>query len=196
MRFLILILAFCFVLNAQAAGGFSGGGRGGGGFSSGGRSFSSSPSFSRPSTPAPRTTTTTTTTRSYSYSRGAAVGYGGMGYGYPMYGHDGLLMGMMIGNMMHPHNTVVYAGPGQYSNNALLYPDGRVVSQAGQQLGVYQNGSFVPMDNGPIVAQPVPQQPQTVVIKEESKVADFLSALFICLLIAVVVIFIFMVILT
>ena len=97
-----------------------------------------------------------------------------MGYGY----NNGLLTGMILGNMMHPHNTVVYTGGGQYSNNALLYPDGRVVSQSGQQVGVYQNGAFTPISNGPIVAQPVPadaiQQPapQPVVIKQETSALE------------------------
>lgn len=103
-----------------------------------------------------------------------AYGGLGMGYGYS----NGLLTGMILGNMMHPHNTVVYTGGGAHSNNALLYPDGRVVSQSGQQVGTYQNGTFTPISNGPIVAQPVPadaiQQPapQPVVIKQETSALE------------------------
>jgi hypothetical protein len=78
--------------------------------------------------------------------------YGGMGMGYGY--SNGLLTGLIIGNMMHPHNTVVYTGGG-YSGNALLYPDGRVVNQQGYQVGVYQNGQFTAM-NGGMVAQPAP----------------------------------------
>ena len=121
-------------------------------------------SFSAPpaAAPAPRTTTTTSTTTSVSRSssygyRSPYVGggymYGGMGMGYSY--SNGLLTGMIIGNMMHPHNTVIYAGGGSYNNNALLYPDGRVVNQQGYQVGTYQNGQFTPV-NGGMVAQAVP----------------------------------------
>jgi hypothetical protein len=79
--------------------------------------------------------------------------YGGMGMGYGY--SNGLLTGMIIGNMMHPHNTVIYAGSGMYNNNALLYPDGRVVNQQGYQVGMYQNGQFNAV-NGGMVAQTVP----------------------------------------
>ena len=111
---------------------------------------------------APRTTTTTTTTTSvnrtssYGYRSpyvGGGYMYGGMGMGYGY--SNGLLTGMIIGNMMHPQNTVVYAGGGQYNNNALLYPDGRVVNQQGYQVGTYANGQFIPV-NGGMVAQAVP----------------------------------------
>lgn len=110
---------------------------------------------------APRTTTTTTTTSvnrtsSYGYRSpyvGGGYMYGGMGMGYGY--SNGLLTGMIIGNMMHPQNTVVYAGGGQYNNNALLYPDGRVVNQQGYQVGTYANGQFIPV-NGGMVAQAVP----------------------------------------
>jgi hypothetical protein len=75
----------------------------------------------------------------------------GMGYGYT----NGLLTGMIIANMMHPHNTIMYTGGGMYNNNALLYPDGRVVNQQGYQVGTYQNGQFNAV-NGGMVAQAVP----------------------------------------
>lgn len=176
-------------VDARGGGSSGGGGHGGGGgghaSSSGGSrgGFSSAGGGSRPSTPtvAPsRSTTTTTTTTTYARSSngnyyhynspyiGGGMMYGGwgMGYGYT----NGLVTGMIIANMMHPHNTVMYVGPGQYNNNALLYPDGRVVNQQGYQVGVYQNGVFTPV-NGGMVAQPVPAdagatqvQPQPVVI--------------------------------
>lgn len=173
-----MVLAVCLSLSvmgvAEARGGFSGGGRsfgGGGGFRSSGSyssgrssGFSSGRSYSSPS----RSTTTITrsySTRSYGggygghYSYGGAYvhpmyGYGGFGMGY-MY-NNGLLTGMIIGNMMHPQGTMMYNGPGQYQNNALMYPDGRVVDQSGRVVGTYVNGAFTPMDNGPMVGQPVP----------------------------------------
>ena len=113
------------------------------------------------------TTTTTTTTRTYSrsyngnsyhyqsryISPGPMYGGWGMGYGYS----NGLLTGMIIGNMMHPYNTVMYMGPGAYYNNALLYPNGQVVNQQGYLVGNYINGQFTPVTNGAMVAQQVPQ---------------------------------------
>lgn len=181
---------------ADARGGGSSGGHGGGGghASSGGHSaagsrggFSSAGGGSRPSVAAapapsrpapsaapqaPRTTTTTTTTthsyRSQYVSPGPMYGGWGMGYGY----NNGLLTGMIIGNMMHPHNTVMYVGPGTYSNNALLYPDGRVVNQQGYHVGNYVNGVFTPVTGGAMVAQAVPadagaqQVAQPVVIQK------------------------------
>jgi hypothetical protein len=196
----VLAISLMFIANVDAKGGGSSGG--GGHASSGGHSsmssgskggFSSSAGVgSRPSAPAaaPRTTTTTTTTtyaRSssgnyYHYNSpyiGGGMMYGGwgMGYGY----NNGLLTGMIIANMMHPVNTVMYVGPGQYSNNALLYPDGRVVNQQGYQVGVYQNGQFTAM-NGGMVAQPVPQdagaqqvQPQPVVIQSGPTAGDIVA---------------------
>jgi hypothetical protein len=157
---------------ADAKGGGSSGGHGGGGGGrSGGGGFSSSgsggsrPSVaaapSRPSAPAAapapqtRTTTTTSTTTTRTAGGGYVGGgymYGGMGMGYGY--SNGLLTGLIIGNMMHPHNTVVYTGGG-YSGNALLYPDGRVVNQQGYQVGVYQNGQYSAV-NGGLVAQPAP----------------------------------------
>lgn len=116
-------------------------------------------SFSAPPAAAPRQTTTTTSTTTMT-RRTAGGGYAsapmmyggmGMGFGYS----NGLLTGLIIGNMLHPHNTVVYSGGGAYNGNALLYPDGRVVNQQGYQVGVYQNGVFTPV-NGGMVAQPAP----------------------------------------
>lgn len=181
MKKFLSVLAVSLMLvsgYADARGGASSGGHGGGGHaSSGGGRSASSGGFSSsggrpnsvataPSRPAPaaapapapqtRTTTTTSTTTTRTAGGGMVGGpvmYGGfgMGYGYT----NGLLTGMIIGNMMHPHNTVVYTGGGQYNNNALLYPDGRVVNQQGYQVGMYQNGVFTPM-NGGMVAQPAP----------------------------------------
>ena len=202
---LLLSIASCIVLNADAKGGASSGGRGGGG--GGGRSMSSS-SVSRPApspsaAPAPRpspapaaapktTTTTTTTTHSVNtssrYVSGGGVAYGGMGVGYGY--SNGLLTGMIIGNMMHPHNTVVYAGGGAHNNNALLYPDGRVVNQQGQQVGTYQNGQFTETPNGPIVAQPIPKDALAPVQKEKT-VGDWMQdILLFTLLILAIVLFI------
>lgn len=119
----------------------------------------------------------------------------GMGYGYS----NGLLTGMIIANMMHPQGTAMYAGPGSYGNNALLYPDGRVVNQQGYLVGNYQNGQFSAVSDGSMVAQAVPQdafqqqQPiqvaQPVVIQDKGG-AILLAALFISL---VVVLFIFII---
>jgi hypothetical protein len=85
-------------------------------------------------------------------SPGGYYGGWGMGYGY----NNGLLTGIIIANMMHPYGTVMYAGPGMYSNNAVLYTDGRVVNQQGVLVGYYQNGVFTPVANGSVVAQQVP----------------------------------------
>lgn len=174
----------CFVGIAHARGGASSGGGGHSSASHGGGRSASSAQASRPThapSAAPRsTTTTTTTTRSVNtqsryVSGGANYGGMGMGYGYS----NGLVTGMILGHMMHPHNTVVYAGGGSYSNNALLYPDGRVVNQNGQQVGTYQNGQFTEMQNGPIVAQPVPQDAMR---EKEMSVADWLKAFALCVL--------------
>lgn len=191
MKKFLAVLAVSLMLVANVADAKGGGSSGGGGHASsgGGRSassggFSSSGSRpnsvaaapSRPSTPAAapapqtRTTTTTSTTTTRTAGGGYVGGgmmYGGMGMGYGY--TNGLLTGMIIGNMMHPHNTVVYTGGGQYSNNALLYPDGRVVNQQGYQVGTYQNGQFTAM-NGGMVAQQAPADamghaPQPVVIQ-------------------------------
>lgn len=128
----------------------------------------------RPSTvtPPPRvsTTTTTTTTRSSSavrgtYGPGVAYGGFGMGYGYS----NGMLTGLLIGNMLHPTGTVVYSGGG-YNGNALLYPDGRVVNGQGVHVGNYVNGTYVPVAGGAVVAQPIPN-PQPVVVDNTANVA-------------------------
>jgi len=164
---------------AKGGGSSGGGGHGGGGghASSGGRSSSSmSAARSSPAPATPRanvanaptktTTNTTTTTTHSTRVNSTPVAYGGMGMGYGY--SNGLLTGMIIGNMMHPTNTVVYAGGG-YNGNALLYPDGRVVNQQGVQVGNYVNNQFVPVANGQVVAQAVPQdayQPQQVVVQK------------------------------
>ena len=173
MKKFLAVLAISMMLIANVAdakgGGSSGGHGGGGGGRSGGGGFSSSAGRpnsvatapSRPSTPAAapapqtRTVTTTSTTTTRTAGGGYVGGgmmYGGMGMGYGY--SNGLLTGLIIGNMMHPHNTVVYTGGG-YSGNALLYPDGRVVNQQGYQVGTYQNGQFNAV-NGGMVAQPAP----------------------------------------
>jgi hypothetical protein len=116
----------------------------------------------------------------------------GMGYGYS----NGLLTGMIIGNMLHPHNTVVYTGGGTYNNNALLYPDGRVVDNRGYQVGTYQNGVFTAV-NGGMVAQPVPadaggQVAQPVVIQKNGlSVGEVVGIVFLilgCILLLVILI--------
>jgi hypothetical protein len=173
MKKFLALMAVSLMLVANVAdakgGGSSGGHGGGGGGRSGGGGFSSSAGRpnsvaaapSRPSAPAAapapqtRTTTTTSTTTTRTAGGGYVGGgmmYGGMGMGYGY--SNGLLTGLIIGNMMHPHNTVVYSGGG-YSGNALLYPDGRVVNQQGYQVGTYQNGQFTAV-NGGMVAQPAP----------------------------------------
>lgn len=110
----------------------------------------------------------------------------GVGYGYS----NGLVTGLLIGNMMHPHNTVVYSGGGAHNNNALLYPDGRVVNQNGQQVGTYQNGQFTEMQNGPVVAQPIPQDALAPVEKEKTVGAWMKDILLFALLILVIVLLI------
>lgn len=218
MKRLLCILAIGLTLgmgHADAGSSVSGGGaRGGfsgGSVSSGSRGgFSSSPSVSAPSNrgsfssapaaTAPRTTTTTTTTTrssSYHYSSPYVSSYGmyggfGMAYGY----NNGLLTGLIIGGMMHPHHTVVYTGPGVHANNALLYPDGRVVNQSGVLIGTYQNGQFTSIENGGVVAQQVPhdagqqqaqqQQPVPIVIKDNSMdVGDWILIFLMCTMIMV-----------
>jgi hypothetical protein len=116
-------------------------------------------SFSAPppaAAPRQTTTTTSTTTMTRRTAGGGYAGspmmYGGMGMGFGY--SNGLLTGLIIGNMMHPHNTVVYSGGG-YNGNALLYPDGRVVNQQGYQVGTYQDGQFNAV-NGGMVAQAAP----------------------------------------
>lgn len=225
-KFLLFLMVSVFTVSAFARGGSSstsssGGSRGGS--YSGARSYStpsysaprsySTPSYSTPrnsstpsySTTTPRsstTTTTTTTRRSSNYSSGYGGGYGGgympyggfgMGYGYT----NGILTGLIIGNLMHPTGTVMYGGPGVYNNNALLYPDGRVVDQSGRAVGMYNNGQFTPIQNGDIVAQPAPQdampprytapQPAPVVIQQHSEMEFFLWLIGILTLVFVIV---------
>lgn len=163
--YLVALMIAITPVIVEAKGGFSSGG-GRGGFSSSARSFSSSPtkSYSSPSTSSskssssswfsskPSTTTTTRTASTYSSpSRGS---YGSMGTGYDY--SNGMITGLIIGNLMHPHGTTVYAGPGPYANNAVVYPSGQVVNQSGQQVGTYVDGKFTPMENGQIVAQKAP----------------------------------------
>lgn len=211
---LLLSLASCIIINADAKGGASsGGGRGGGSSVSAPARPAPAPSVApRPSTPpaaspaqrpspaptaAPKTTTTTTTTTrsvntSSRYVSGGGVAYGGMGMGYGY--SNGLLTGMIIGNMMHPHNTVVYAGGGAHSNNALLYPDGRVVNQQGQQVGTYQNGQFTETPNGPVVAQPIPQDALHPPAEREKTVSEWMKdiLLFTLLILVIVTLIIFL----
>ena len=223
---LAMMLAMSGVADAKGGGSSGGGGHGGGGghaSSGGGRSSSSfssagssagkggynsgSYAAARPAAPAPaapaaRTTTTTTSTTTHTRTAGGGyVGggmyYGGMGMGYGY--SNGLLTGLIIGNMMHPHNTVVYTGGGQYSNNALLYPDGRVVNQQGYQVGTYQNGQFTAM-NGGMVAQQAPadalnsapqQVAQPVIIKSGPSAGDIIGMIllgFICVILFIILI--------
>ena len=183
IKFIICSLLVVAV-TAFAKGSFSSGGGGvGRSFSSAPR-VTSSPNIStspRVAAPAPRTATrsvTTTTTSSTVRSRyvsGGGIGYGGFGMGYHY--SNGLLTGMLIGGMLHPHGVVMYTGPGAYYNNALLYPNGQVVLQSGQLVGTYVNGVFYPIANGAIVAKPVPTEevatasPQPVVIQQENPIA-------------------------
>jgi len=144
-------------------------------------SFSAAPapgqkgSFSAPAQTTTRTTTTAVN-RTYT-SRYVSPGgyYGGWGYGYHY--NNGLMTGLIIGSMMHPYGTVMYTGPGMYYNNAVLYPDGRVVNQNGYLVGTYAGGQFNPIQNGPMVAQPAPadagaqqpvqpQQPQVIYVEK------------------------------
>jgi len=204
-----------------------GGGGAGGGHSvssgGGGRSFSapSSPSpskgsfsapaapptaqkgsFSAPPVAAPRQTTTTTSTTTMTRRTagggyaGSPMMYGGMGMGFGY--TNGLLTGLIIGNMMHPNNTVVYSGGG-YNGNALLYPDGRVVNQQGYQVGNYANGQFSPV-NGGMVAQPAPSDavqyqnsPTQPVVLEKAGPSNWEIAGMIVLGIACVLLFLFII---
>jgi len=163
-------IALCGAVNAKP--GHHGGARG---------SFSapsSTPSKGSFSAPAQTTTRTTTTAVNRTYtSRYVSPGgyYGGWGYGYHY--NNGLMTGLIIGSMMHPYGTVMYTGPGMYYNNAVLYPDGRVVNQNGYLVGTYAGGQFNPIQNGPMVAQPAPadagaqqpvqpQQPQVIYVEK------------------------------
>jgi hypothetical protein len=84
----------------------------------------------------------------------------------------------------------VYAGGGANNGNALLYPDGRVVNQQGQQVGTYQNGQFTEMQNGPMVAQQIPQSALKPVEKETTVGEYFLGFM---LVLAIVIIIIFLI---
>jgi len=149
-------------------------------------SFSAAPapspqkgSFSAPQQTTTRTTTTVSRTYSSRYvSPGGYYGGWGMGYHYS----NGLMTGLIIGSMMHPYGTVMYTGPGMYYNNAVLYPDGRVVNQNGYLVGTYAGGQFNPVQNGPMVAQPAPadagaqpvqqpQQPQVIYVEKPGPTA-------------------------
>ena len=190
--FLCLALSLISII-CEAKGGFSSGDGARGGFSSS-RSYGSANSYRAPSV---STRTTTTTTRTYSsnnvhqYGGGSCCGGMGMAYGYS----NGLLTGMIIGNMMHPEHTVVYTGGGAYSNNALLYPDGRVVNQQGYVVGTYANGTFTAIQNGPMVAQSIPQdvvvqqQAQPVVIQhndnEELVIAVIITGIIVFMMLAI-----------
>lgn len=200
-----------FATFADAAVSSGGGGRGGsfsGGssFSRGG-SYSGSNSFSRPSQSysAPRSSTTTTTTTTRRSSSGYSEGYGygggympyggfGMGYGYT----NGILTGLIIGNMMHPTGTVMYSGPGAYANNALLYPDGRVVDQSGHIVGTYNNGSFNAIENGGMAAQPIPhdaippqQQPIPINVQTKSVFESIIEWILSFMLLMLVLFFVY-----
>jgi hypothetical protein len=188
MKKLLAVLLICLSTVAFAKGGSGGGGghaSSGGGhssFSSGHSSYSGggSKSFSssgyRPSSTYTRTTTTRTYRSSYV---GGGMMYGGMGMGYGY--SNGLLTGLIIGDLMHPQGTTVYNG-GSYSGQALLYPDGRVVNAQGYQVGTYQNGQYNAVDGG-FVAQAVPQDagaqplPQPVVIQQPNDGQVFFAAL-------------------
>ena len=189
------ILLFALAGDGYARGGFSSGG-GRGGFSSS-RSFSSGRSSPSRSYSAPSRTVTTTTRRSGGYYGG---GYGGY-YGHPMmyggfgmgYGYsNGILTGLIIGNMMHPQGTVVYNGGG-YDGQALLYPDGRVVNQQGYQVGNYANGQFTSQMGG-MAAQPAPAdarppaQPVPVLVEDPGPSAgEVLGAIIILILVVCII---------
>lgn len=194
MKKLLFVLLMTVALVADAKGGFSSGGGRSSGFSSAGRSYSaparsySPPSSTRSYSAPSRSTTTTITTSRVTRSGGGYYGgsyYGsmGMGYGYS----NGLVTGMILGNLMHPTGTVVYAGGGQYNNNALLYPDGRVVNQQGYQVGTYVDGQFTPMDGG-MVAQPAPPPqaaPTPVVIHQDTSAGEL--AVFVLIVVLMIV---------
>ena len=192
MKKLLAVVLICLSTVAFAKGGAGGGGGGhassGGGhasFSSGHSSYSGggSKSFSS-SGYRPSTTYTRTTTYRSSYVGGGMM-YGGMGMGYGY--SNGLLTGLIIGDLMHPQGTTVYNGGG-YNGQALLYPDGRVVNSQGYQVGQYNNGQYTPVDGG-FVAQAVPQdagaqqQPQPVIVQQPNDSQVFFAAIGIIFLI-------------
>jgi len=193
---LLLLLMLALSAPVFAKGSFSGGGRSSS-FSSGRSYSSSSRSYSSPSrsyssstyssvSRSPSVTRSVTTTRTYvggGYGHPYAMGGMGMGYGYS----NGLVTGMILGNLMHPAGTVVYNGSGAYSGNALLYPNGQVVNQQGYLVGNYADGQFTAVPNGGMVAQPAPsvQQapPQPVVIEDKS--AEHFMNFVLCLILLV-----------
>lgn len=129
-------------------------------------------------------------------------GYGGMGYYHPMmypgfgmgYGYsNGILTGLIIGNMMHPQGTTVYNGGGYAGGSALLYPDGRVVNQQGYEVGTYANGQFSPVANGPMVAQAAPadaqqQAARPAVIEKATDGWDIAGGILLAVVVVIVVI--------
>lgn len=183
---IVVFLVFSMMASvALARGGYSSGGRGG--FSSSrssgiSRSYSAPRSVNRPSVTR-SITTTTTRTRSGGYGgygyHPMAMGGFGMGYGYS----NGMMTGLILGNMMHPTGTTVYTGGG-YGGQALLYPDGRVVDQSGYQVGNYNNGQFVAQQGG-MVAQPVPSdaQPVPVTVEPAYTAGEIIGGVFIVILI-------------
>lgn len=107
-----------------------------------------------------------------------------MGYGYS----NGIITGLILGNLMHPQGTTVYGGGGYQGGSALLYPDGRVVDQNGYQVGTYINGQFTAVQGG-MVAQPAPapvSQPVPVVIDGSASGWEIVG----CFVLAIVAIFI------
>jgi hypothetical protein len=207
LAYILVVIGIVFLLGEHA----NAASRAGGGFS-GSRGMASHPSFGKaPSQPikaAPQGAyrapvappkpavkqSTTTVTRNTTINR--SYNYGGMGMGYGF--SNGLLTGIIIGNMLHPANSVMYSGPGAYSNNAVLYPDGRVVNQQGYVVGNYVNGVFTPVNNGALAAQPaptdafVPQQTQPIVINQSPSVGEmiFVAILFWAVLLFLVAFFI------
>lgn len=189
-KLLVILSASLLLLSSavEAKGGMSSGGRGG--FSSASR-LSVNQSVSRPSQPvAQRSVTTTTVSRTYSSRVSPGMGYGGMGMGYHY--SNGLMTGLIIGSMMHPHGTIMYTGYGQYAGNALLYPNGQVVDQSGRLVGTYVGGVFTPVYGGQVVAQQVPSdamvqpviqpQPQPIVVHDSSFTIMLLMLMFIFIL--------------
>lgn len=192
-----LLLAFVLIVFAISAdsfarGGFSSGGRGGFSSSSRPSSFSSSRSYSSSSTTRSYSSPSRTTVVNNHYgSAGYYGGYGhpmmmggfGMGYGYT----NGLVQGMILNQLMFPRGTTVYAGGG-YQGNALLLPDGCVADGSGNQVGVYQNGQFTPMQGG-MIAQPAPQPP--VVVDDSPSAMNVIMGIliFIVLIVTLCVIF-------
>jgi hypothetical protein len=157
-------------------------------YTSSSRSTSTSPSISKVTTT--RTTTSRTAGGSYygghSYHPAMYPGFGA-GYSYS----NGMLTGLIIGNMMHPHGTTVYTGGG-YNGSALLYPDGRVVDQNGYQVGTYADGRFTPQAGG-LVAQPAPSDftPKPVVVEQRVSGWDIAGGIIVAVLAIIIIAAIF-----